>query len=172
MGSRQRQQKMMEEHTKRLALERKQHEEREKLSQFHLVTLSDELEEELLAIKKKSEKIKFLRTQVQIRRKILCQTVPIAFTANRKQRPVEDIVKELCDVIEKDILPAECQSFIKNPTSLIGRRIRHRFVDEESNTSNWCVGTVTDYSFQSRSHTLTYEESPLYEFDITLDLIP
>ena len=49
MRSQQRQQKMLEENAKRVALEKKLREEKDKLSQLHLVTSLDELKE-LLAI--------------------------------------------------------------------------------------------------------------------------
>lgn len=75
MRSQQRQQ-MLEENAKRVALEKKLHEEKEKLSQLHLVSSSDELKEELLAIdketisaiKKKNKKIELLKTQIRIRK--------------------------------------------------------------------------------------------------------
>ena len=67
MRSQQRQQKMLKENAKRVALEKRLQEEKEKLSQSHLVTSSDELKEELLAIdketliaaKKKNKKLNF-----------------------------------------------------------------------------------------------------------------
>ena len=180
MRSQQRQQKMLEENAKRVALGKKLHEEKEKLSQLHLVTSSDELKDELLAIdketisttKKKSKKIELLKTQIRIRKKVLCQTVPIVFTTNRKQRPLKDIIKELCDFIDESTLPAECKSFIRNPTSLIGRKVKQRFLDEVGGTPTWYSGTVIDYSHQEKTHCLTYEgESEHCHFDLTLDLL-
>ena len=142
MRYQQRQKKMLEENAKRVALEKKLREEKEKLSQSHLVTSSDELKEELLAIDKvlqrrKIKKIKLLKTQIRIRKKVLCQTVPIVLTTNSKQRPLKDIVMELCDFIDKCTLPAECESFIRNPTSLIGRKVKHRFLEEVGGTPTW-----------------------------------
>lgn len=142
MRSQQRQQKMLKENAKRVALEKKLHKEKEKLSQLHLITSSDELEEDLLAIdkeaistsKKKKKKIELLKTQIHIRKKILCQAVPIVFTTNRKQRPLKDIITELSDFIDDSTLPAECESFIRNPNSLIGRRVKHRFLEEVGGT--------------------------------------
>jgi hypothetical protein len=178
--SQQRQQRMLEENAKRVALEKKLREEKDKLSQLHLVTSSDELKEELLAIdeetittaKKKNKKIEFLKTQIRIRKKVLCQTVPIVFTTNRKQRPLKDIIKELCDFIDESTLPTECKSFIRNPTSLIGRKVKQRFLDEVGGTPTWYSGTIIDYSHQEKTHCLTFEgESEHCHFDLTLDLI-
>ena len=101
------------------------------MSQLHLITTSEELKEELINInnenistsKKKNKKITLLRTQIKIRRKVLCQTVPIVFTTNRKQRPITDIVKELCDFIDKATFPMECAKFIEDPINLVGKHI-------------------------------------------------
>ena len=145
-----------------------------------LFTSSDELKEELLAIdketisttKKKNKKIKLLKTQIRIRKKVLCQNVPVVFSTNKKQRPLKDIVMELCDFIDKCTLPTECESFIRNPTSLIGRKVKHRFLEEVSGTPTWYSGTVLDYSYQEKIHCLTYEgESENCHFNLTLDLI-
>lgn len=178
----QRQKKMLEEHEKRVQLEKKQREEKEKLSQCHLIISSDELKQELLALEKESrhistakmvkKKIELLKMQVRIRKKVLCQTVPIVFTTNRKQRPLMEIQQELCDFIDESVLPAECESFIRNPTSLIGRKVMHRFLEAADGTSTWYSGTVLDYSQCDKTHCLTYEgESENCDFDLTLDLI-
>ena len=119
----QRKQNMAQENAKREELKKKLHEEKEKLSQLHLVTTSEELKEELINIdsekisasKKRNKKTTLLKTQIKIRRKVLCQTVPIVFTTNRKQRPITDIVKELCDFIYKT-------SFIKDLITLVGKQ--------------------------------------------------
>ena len=172
MRSQQRQQKMLAENAKRVALEKKLCQEKEKLSQSHLVTSSDELKEELHAIdketisttKKKNKKVELLKTQIQIK-KVLCQTVPIVFTTNSKQRPLKNIVTELCDFIDKSTLPSECESFIRNPTSLNGRKVKHKFLEEVDSTPTW-------YSHQEKTHCLAYEgESEHCHFDLTLDLI-
>ena len=67
---------MLKENAKRVASEKKLREEKEKLSQLHLITSSDELKEELLAIdketisttKKKKIKIELLKAQIRIRK--------------------------------------------------------------------------------------------------------
>ena len=72
----QREQKILDEYTKRRALEKKLHKDKEKLSQHHLITSSTELREELLAIdeesmsaaKKKNKNVSLLKTQIQIRK--------------------------------------------------------------------------------------------------------
>lgn len=86
----QRKQNMIKDNAKRVALKEKMCQEKEKLSQLHLITTSEELQEELCIIdresisvsKKRNKKITVLKTQVQIRRKVLGQTVPVVFTSN------------------------------------------------------------------------------------------
>ena len=121
------------------------HEEKERLSQLHLITSSEELNEELLRIdnemistsKKNREKICLLKTQMQIRRKVLCQRTSIVFTTNHKQRPITDIIKELSDLIDTSTLPTECATYIKDPITLVGKQINHKFKDEDSNDLLW-----------------------------------
>ena len=176
----QRQQKMLQENTKRVTQEKKLREEKEKLLQYHLITSSDELKEELHTIdeeslsitKKRNKKIDCLKTQIRIRKRVLGQNVSIVFTSNRKQRPLNDIVKELCDHIDNTPLPVQYDSFIRNPTSLIGRQVKQRFLDGEDGSSNWYLGTVMDYSPEEKTHCLTYEgESEECHFDLTIDLL-
>ena len=176
----QRQQKLLQENAKRVAQDKKLREEKEKLLQSHLIVSSFELKEELGIIdneslsttKKKKKKIEILKTQIRIRKKILGQNVSIVFTSNRKQRPLHDIVKELCDFIDSSPLPEQCDFFIRNPTSLIGRKVKQRFLDEENGDSAWYFGTVIDYSPQEKTHCLRYEgECEECHFDLTLDFL-
>ena len=68
---------MVQAHVRREALKQKAQIEREKLSQLHLVTTSEELHEVLVnidalnisATKKRGQKPSFLRNQVNIRKK-------------------------------------------------------------------------------------------------------
>ena len=177
MRAQQRQQKMLDENAKRRALEKKLHEEKEKLSEFHLITSSTELREDLLAIdaesmsaaRKKNKKISLLKTQIQIRKKVLSEALSIPFTTSRKKRPLNDILKELCDHMDKATLPAECAPFFTNPTSLIGRKVMHRFVDR---TPTWYSGTIIEYSHEQKTHCLIYEGDPeQYHFHIGVDLL-
>jgi membrane protein involved in colicin uptake len=48
LRAQQRQQKMLQENAKRAAREKKLHEEKEKLLQYHLIISSDELQKELI----------------------------------------------------------------------------------------------------------------------------
>ena len=134
-----RKQAMIKDHAKREAMKNQLYEEKQKLSQLHLITTSQELKEEskkidmkaVSATKKRSLKMDILRMQVRIRKKVLGQNVPITFTSNRRQRPVAEITQELCDIINKTGIPSEFAPFLEQPTTLVGKRIKQRFQDED-----------------------------------------
>ena len=88
--------------------------------------------------KKNREKIAVLKTQIQIRRKVLCQRASIVFTTNRKQRQITDIVKDLSDLIDMSTLPTECVTYIKDPITLVGKQIKMK-------TVMICCGTMEQY---------------------------
>ena len=162
---------------KRVALEKKLHDENERLSEYHLITSSNELKEELLAIDEgstsstnaKKKKVELLKRQINIR-KVLSESIHIVFSKKGKERPLNDVVMELCHFIDKSVLPAECESFIRNPTSLIGRQVKHRFI--EGDCFAWYSGEVIDYLQEEKTHCLIYEgESECCYFDLTVYLI-
>ena len=101
MRKKHRQQAMIRDNAKREALKKKQRLETEKLSEQHLITTPEEIvevlkqvdKEKITAAKKRTKKREVLKTQVQIRKKVLSQNVPITFTVNRRQRPLEDLAK-------------------------------------------------------------------------------
>ena len=124
--------------------------------------------------KKRSLKVGVTKTQIQIRRKVLCQSVPITFTSNHKQRPFTDIIRELHDVIVHSDLSVEFVSFLERPMTLIGKRIKQRFQDESNNPDNctWYEGTVTGYRASDKAHCVEYdEEEEVYYFDLTIDFL-
>lgn len=173
-----RKQAMIKDHAKREAMKKRLYDLKQKLSQLHLITTSQELTEELLKIdmknvsatRKRSLKMDILKTQVRIRKKVLGQTVPITFSSNRKQRPVADVTQELCDFITKTI-PSEFTSFIEQPTTLVGKRIKQRFQDEPERYT-WYVGTVIDYRLSDKTHCIEYDgEEEVCYFDITIDFL-
>ena len=175
----QQKQNMIKENAKRVALKEKMCWEKERLSQLHLIITSEELQEKLLMVdresisaSKKRKQIAVLKTQVQIRRKVLGQTVPIRFTSNRKQRPLASIVTELYDFIKKSTLPAECLAFLKDPIALVGRQIKQRFQDEESGIATWYCGRVIDYCTSKKIHSVVYEgDENQYHYDLAVDLL-
>ena len=65
--------------------------------------------------------------------------MPIVFTTNRKQRPVTDIVRELCNFIDKAAIPTEFESFVKSPRTLVGKKIKQNL---EMRIVVDCCGTV------------------------------
>ena len=77
----------------------------------------------------------------------------------------------MCDFIDHSTLPIECEPYIRNPAFLIGKRVQHRFLDEEGGTT-WYSGTITGYLPNQKTHRVEYdEESGHYDFDLILDLL-
>ena len=177
-----RRQAMINEHAKREGAKKKLSEEKEKLSKLHLIALPQELEEEMVRIdlmdvstaKKNSLKISTMKTQIQIRKKVLAQTLPITFTSNRKQRPVGDILRELTDFVTESSarISPEILLFLKQPTKLIGKRIKQRFEDESGDSESWYSGTVIDYQASDKTHSIKFEgEDDVCIFDLTIDFL-
>ena len=104
-----RQEKMKQAHFRHEALKKKAILERDELSKLHLITSSEELQELLTEIdisnntisKKKAQKLSLLRTQINIRRKVLGQNIHITFSHLRKQRPLNTVIQELSFYLER-----------------------------------------------------------------------
>ena len=124
---------MAQAHIRREALKLKAHQERNALSQLHLITTSEELQQaisdidnkSLSAAKKTAEKRSLLSTQIKIRKKVLGQNIHITFSHLRKQRPTSEILKELSQYIDEH--PTECSELIQDPSVLVGKHISHKF---------------------------------------------
>ena len=124
----QRQQNMMQAHLRRETLRQKQEAEKAELSQKHLIATSQELHDVIQEIeaenttdsKKRSKKLALVRTQIQIRKKILKQNIQIVLSRSRKQKPVSDIVEELSDFITRN---SPFPEVLQNPGALVGSRI-------------------------------------------------
>ena len=94
---------MKQSHERRQALKVKAQKETEILSQEHLIETVTELCEAMNEIDSESippskigqKKLKVLRTQVNIRKKVLKQNINITFSKARKRRPLPDIVNDL-----------------------------------------------------------------------------
>ena len=125
--------------------------EKEKLSKLHLITSPDELcktlseidDEDISTSKKTHKKLAVMREQISIRKKLLNQKINIPFTHHRKQRPLRDIIQELCNFMAKS-------TRVDDPASLVGRRICHKFtVDGED---EWYNGYVISYNALTHLH--------------------
>jgi len=101
----------------------------------------DEIDSESIPpSKKKQKKLKVLRTQVNIRKKVLKQNINIPFSTARKQRTVPEIINDLKKCIAEH--PQQNQSsathdhMYTDPFSLVGKEINHRFM-LESGEEEW-----------------------------------
>lgn len=172
-----RQRKMKESHMRKEAMKMKAHKETDELVKQHLITTSKELHQLITKIddqqvsmtKKRTQKLSLLRTQINIRKKVLRQKIQILFTCSGKQRSIDDLEKELADIIDQDC--SKNSAFVKDPFTLIGKHISHRFKVGESEYK-WFKGTIINYDSVSKMHHMEYEEDeePSY-FDINIDLL-
>ena len=173
-----RQQIMVRAHNRQQAMKQKAQSEIERLSQIHLVTSSQELylalskidDQNISGSKKKGEKLSFLRTQVNVWKKVLGRNIfHIKFSHAGTPRPLNDIVKEISDYIDQN--PCEYSPFIKNPGKLVGRQVNHRF-ELQNQSFQWFTGTVLDYDAITKMHTVLYEgEDDNCYFNLIQDLL-
>ena len=174
----QRRENMLQAKIQRETLKRKMQEEKEQLSQQHLITSSTELYEAISAIdnesnsvsNKKSKKVSLLKTQILIRKKVLKQKVNIVFSRSKKQRPLSDVIKELDDFICANSPFADA---LKEPESLVGKRITHKFeVDSDTGETMWFTGSIVQYDASTNTHEIVYDgEDKHCYFDIAIDLV-
>ena len=119
--------------------------------------------------KKSEKKHALLKEQVNIRKKVLKQSIKIPFTHKGRQRPLKDLIMELSHFIaEKEgSESAECTSQF-SPESLVGKEICDRFdVDGEE---KWYTGYVVCYNAVKHLHEVTYDtEDKNCYFNLTED---
>ena len=121
--------------------------------------------------KLKTKILPLLRTQVNIRKKILNETVLITFTKGGKQKPLQEIIQEVADFVDNSTAMSKYVSFIKSPRSLVGKHVQHKFDDDGG--MKWYFGYVTDYCKSSKRHEIVYEDDDdtRYSFHLLIDLL-
>ena len=178
--SQKRQESMKKSHERRQALKAKTQKEKEILSQEHLIETVTELSEAMNEIdsesirpsKKKQKKLKVLRTQVNMRKKVLKQNINIAFSKARKQRPLPEIISDLEKFIAENPahIPSPATPMSTDPFSLVGKEIHHRFI-VESGEEQWFCGFVLSYNTNTKMHELIYDgETDHQHFDLSEDI--
>ena len=70
-----------------------------------------------------------------------------------------DIVKELSDYIAKN--PCVCSEYIHDPSTLVGRPIRHRFETDDAQMK-WYNGNVVGHDAVTKTHEINYEGEEEY----------
>lgn len=169
---------LIENHTKREAARRKLMLEKEKLFDTQLITSSQELQcylseidsiQEISATKKKAKKLLFLKEQIKFRKKVLGQPIHITFSHCGRQKSIDSIVQELADFI--DLNPYEYAEYLQDPSSLVGKRVTHRF-ELPNYSMKWYEGTVLQFDKDTQQHTLVYEDDDeQYTFNLVIDLL-
>ena len=168
-------------HQKQEASKAKAAKEKVLLAKEHLITTSTELSEAIeeidsapiSAYKKKQNKLSLLRTQINLRKKILNQKINIVFSKNRKQRPLSQIVSELSTFIDNNPQMGESPGIpnLSDPFSLVGREINHRF-ELESGEQEWFHGIVISYNVATKLYEISYDgEADHQFFDLSTDLL-
>jgi hypothetical protein len=77
--------------------------------------------------KKDSKKLSIIKTQVNVRKKVLGQQIKITYTHARRKRPICEILAEFHDSVAGFFLP----DLVCNPLSFVGKEVDHKFqVDE------------------------------------------
>jgi hypothetical protein len=122
--------------------------------------------------KKKQEKISLLKNQINIWKKVLKRKITIPFTHSRSKRPVDVIVQELAAYIDTSELPSIVTSIAREPTSLIGKHVEHKFEHEDTREAEWYSGCIVGYDPSTNLFEIVYDgEEDTCNFDIILDLI-
>lgn len=125
------------------------------------------------ASKRRQEKLKLLRTQVNKGKKVLKQKINIPFTKGRKQRPLSEIVNDLKKFIAENsnLDPSSSTPPSTDPFFLVGKRINHRFI-VESGEEQWFHGFVLSYNANTKKYDLVYGgETEHQYFDLSEDII-
>ena len=162
---------------KQEAMKVKIQKESDHLAKEYLVSTAKELQDLIYEIeesdistsKKKAQKLSLLRRQVNIRKKVLGQKINIVFTRSGRQRSINDLEKELAEAIDQD--SSNNSEYVKQPSTLIGRQISHRFKVGESEYK-WYRGIVLEYDCMAKMHLVEYDddEEPSL-FDLNIDLL-
>ena len=62
--------------------------------------------------------------------------------------------------------------YFQDPSTLVGKHIRHKFVVTETNCEEWYHGVVIDYDACEKKHDIQYDgEEESCKFDLILDLL-
>lgn len=107
-----------------------------------------------------------MRTQINIRKKILNQNIRIVFSQSRRPRPLTIIIEELASFITEN---TPCTDVLRNPESIVGSQVRHLFVLDGQR--KWYSGTVISYYASEKTHELAYDgEEDHCFFDLSIDI--
>ena len=156
-----RQEKMIREKNRRDAFQKRAAEEKDRLSTVHLISSVNELkdvlseidEESISEAKKGQKKRVLLREQINVRKKVLKESINIPFTVKRKQRPLSDIIREFSTHLDLYSSVVSCHNYTSE--SLVGQKVIHKFeVDKEE---RWFSGFVVRYDAQSNLHEIAYD---------------
>ncbi len=118
------------------------------------------------AAKRKSATIQLIKTQINIRKKVLNQNIRIVLSHARRQRPLRDVIEELCIFISQN---TPFFDILQNPKGIVGSQIKHRFVIDSE--TKWFTGKIIRYDASTKIHEVAYnqEEEHCY-FNLSIDI--
>ena len=62
--------------------------------------------------------------------------------------------------------------YFQDPSTLVGKEIRHKFILADTNTVEWYHGTVVDYDALKKKYEIKYDdEENSCKFNLVLDLL-
>lgn len=97
-----------------------------------------------------------LREQINVRKKVLQESINIPFTTKGKQRPLSDIIREFSAHLQCEGASSVVHSTNSYTSeSLVGRRVLHRF--EVENEERWFSGFIVSYNPGTRLHEIAYD---------------
>ncbi len=63
-------------------------------------------------------------------------------------------------------------TYFQDPSSIVGKRIQHKFEIENSDKTEWFDGTIVGYDSIDKKHEIRYDgETEHCKFDLILDLL-
>lgn len=129
-------------------LQERRFQEKEKIStdimEFGLWQNEDQVTQGLEKISTSSEKLKALKCQLDFRKKVLEQSGPrdlYFMSKNKKKLSVQEVTNNLLILISPMHLPTPISPFIATQESLVGRRICHKWLQEDG-TENFYYGKI------------------------------
>ena len=162
--------RMAQDNCQRDALRQKVKEQEEQLASMHVIATTEELKETLsdiesqpLSSRRKSDKKRALiRQQVNIRKRVLKQSIKIPFMYKGRQRSLKDLVKDLTEFLSKSSPEGSALSHDLSPEFLVGKEILHKF--NVSGEEKWYNGCVLGYNAVTHLHEVAYDKEEEHSF--------
>lgn len=123
--------------------------------------------------KSRAQQVVALKTQINVRKKILLQNASNAFfsfSASKQPHPIEKLKANLLHLMEPSDSAGrtEIEEILLNPGSLCGRQITHLWIEE--NSEKWWDGRITEQIDHTNEFLVQYEKDSSDEQPINVYL--